>query len=39
MRGTTSNAPMSRSTRWLRVAAAVAFVALVALLVVTFARR
>jgi serine/threonine-protein kinase len=39
MRGTTSNAPMGRGTRWFRVAAAVVFVALVALLVVMFARR
>jgi hypothetical protein len=39
MRGTTSSAPMSRGTRWVRVAAAVVFVAVVALLVVMFARR
>ena len=39
MRGTTSNAPMSRSSHWLRAVAAVVFVALVALLVVMFARR
>jgi len=39
MRGTTSSALMGRGTRWFRVAAAVVFVALVALLVVMFARR
>lgn len=39
MRGTTSSAAMSRGTRWFRIAAAVVFVALVALLVVLFARR
>ena len=39
MRGTTSNQPMSRSIRWLRVIAAVVLVVAVALLVVTFARR
>jgi serine/threonine-protein kinase len=39
MRGTTSNQPMSRGIRWLRVIAAVVLVVAVALLVVTFARR
>jgi serine/threonine-protein kinase len=39
MRGTTSNRPMGRSIRWLRVFAAVVLVVAVALLVVTFARR
>jgi ferric-dicitrate binding protein FerR (iron transport regulator) len=38
-RGSATGAPMGRGARWLRIAAAVVFVAAVALLVVMVARR